>query len=144
MLVPSINLSKNIGGTKTIKLGYNRRIQRPGIQFLNPNVNAANPTNISVGNPYLSPELTDNVEASFSGNISKIFLNATLYARQTNNAISSVRDTLSQSINGNTQQVIQTTYANIGKQNAVGLNLFANGTFCLEITNRSQCRHLSR
>nr|WP_293838028.1 TonB-dependent receptor [uncultured Arsenicibacter sp.] len=133
VLVPSLNLSKNIGGTKTIKLAYNRRIQRPGIQFLNPNVNAANPTNISVGNPYLSPELTDNVEAGFSGNISKIFLSATLYARQTNNAISSVRDTLSQSLNGVTQQVIQTSYANIGKQNAVGLNLFANGTFASKL-----------
>ena len=61
-LIPSINVSKSLSKTWTIKGGYNRRIQRPGIQFLNPNVNEANPTNISVGNPYLDPELTDNFE----------------------------------------------------------------------------------
>ena len=42
-LVPSINISKNLKGGKIIKLAYNRRIQRPGIQFLNPNINCLKP-----------------------------------------------------------------------------------------------------
>ena len=91
-LVPSINVSKSLKGGKIIKLAYNRRIQRPGIQFLNPNVNSANPTNITIGNPYLSPELTDNIEFGTSANIKGLYLNASLFARRTNNEITAVRD----------------------------------------------------
>ncbi|UHG89734.1 TonB-dependent receptor domain-containing protein [Spirosoma oryzicola] len=131
-IVPSINISKNIGGGKIIKLAYNRRIQRPGIQFLNPNVNAANPTNITQGNPLLSPELTDNVEFSTSTNIKGLYLNASLFARRTNNEITAVRDVSQQSfgdvVNPVLQQVIRTTYQNVGHQDAYGLNLFGNGT----------------
>ncbi|GAB3493541.1 outer membrane beta-barrel family protein [Spirosoma knui] len=131
-LVPSINISKSLGGGKIIKLAYNRRIQRPGIQFLNPNVNSSNPTNITVGNPYLSPELTDNVEFSTSANIKGLYLNASLFARRTNNEITAVRDTARQSfgdpVNPVYQQVIRTSYQNVGHQDAYGINLFGNGT----------------
>ncbi|MBD2755578.1 TonB-dependent receptor domain-containing protein [Spirosoma validum] len=131
-LVPSINISKSLKGGRIVKLAYNRRIQRPGIQFLNPNVNTANPTNITIGNPYLSPELTDNVEFSTSGNIKGLYLNASLFARRTNNEITAVRDVSLQSFGDVTsstlQQVIRTTYLNVGHQDAVGVNLFGNGT----------------
>ncbi|ADB38886.1 TonB-dependent receptor domain-containing protein [Spirosoma linguale] len=131
-LVPSINISKSLKGGKIIKLAYNRRIQRPGIQFLNPNVNSANPTNITQGNPLLSPEFTDNVEFSTSGNIKGLYLNASLFARRTANEITAVRDVSVQSFGDVTsqvfQQVIRTTYQNVGRQDAVGLNLFGNGT----------------
>ena len=131
-LVPSINVSKSLKGGKIIKLAYNRRIQRPGIQFLNPNVNSANPTNITRGNPLLSPEFTDNLEFSTSANIKGLYLNASLFARRTNGEITAVRDVVRQSvgdpINQVFQQVIQTTYQNVGHQDAFGLNLFGNGT----------------
>lgn len=71
-LVPSINISKTIK-TSTYKIAYNRRIQRPGLQQLNPNVNLANPLNISYGNSSLSPELTDNFELSLSKSIKNLF-----------------------------------------------------------------------
>ncbi|CCH02769.1 TonB-dependent receptor [Fibrella aestuarina BUZ 2] len=131
-LVPSINISKALKSGKTIKLAYNRRLQRPGIQFLNPNVNAANPLNIVVGNPSLSPELTDNFEFSTSTNIKSVYLNISLFSRFTNNSIESVRDTLRQTFGDVTapvlQNVLRTTYANIGQQNSYGINLFGNAT----------------
>lgn len=127
-LVPSINISKGLKGGKIIKLAYNRRIQRPGIQFLNPNINAANPTNITIGNPLLSPELTDNIEFGTSANIKGLYLNATLFARRTNNEITAVRDVSQSPISGVLQQVIRTSYLNVGRQDAAGLNLFGNGT----------------
>ena len=127
-LVPSINISKSLKGGKILKLAYNRRIQRPGIQFLNPNVNAANPTNITIGNPNLSPELTDNIELGSSANIKGLYINATLFARRTNNEITSVRDVAQSLINGVSQPVIRTTYLNVGHEDAVGMNMFANGT----------------
>lgn len=120
-LVPSINVSKALSGSTTLKAAYNRRIQRPGIQQLNPNVNLSNPQSISTGNPALSPELTDNFELGLSTNIKKTYINASVFARQTNNSITQVRmavDTL--------QGAIVTTYENIGKQRAYGANIFAN------------------
>jgi outer membrane receptor protein involved in Fe transport len=120
VLVPSVNASKTFKGT-TVKLGYNRRIQRPGLQQLNPNFNSANPQNITIGNPELRPELTNNFELGLSKNIKKTFINATFFGRVTNNAITQVR-TPSDTLPGS----IITTYENIGKQHAYGLNLFAN------------------
>jgi outer membrane receptor protein involved in Fe transport len=120
-LVPSINVSKSLSGSTTLKAAYNRRIQRPGIQQLNPNVNLANPQSISTGNPALSPELTDNFELALSKNVKKTYLNVSAFVRQTNNSITQVRmavDTL--------QGAIVTTYENIGKQQAYGMNVFAN------------------
>ena len=132
-LVPSVNISKSLKGGRIVKLAYNRRIQRPGIQFLNPNINSSNPTNITIGNPYLSPELTDNVEFSTSGNIKGLYLNASLFARRTNNSITGVRDVSTSSTSTDVtnpvlQQVIRTTYQNVGHEDAVGINLFGNGT----------------
>ncbi|QMW05203.1 TonB-dependent receptor domain-containing protein [Spirosoma foliorum] len=120
VLVPSVNASKTFKGT-TVKLGYNRRIQRPGLQQLNPNFNTANPQNITIGNPTLRPELTNNFEVGLSKTIKKTFINATFFGRVTNNAITQVRqpsDTLA--------GAIVTTYQNIGRQYAYGTNTFAN------------------
>lgn len=119
--VPSINLSKNLSGGKTIKLGYNRRLQRPGIQFLNPNRNEANPQNVTVGNPYLAPELSDNLEASFSTYVKTLYVNFTVFGRQTNNSIQSIRT-------ANELGVITTTYDNIGQEQTLGMNMFGNAT----------------
>ncbi|MGV3560375.1 TonB-dependent receptor domain-containing protein [Larkinella arboricola] len=120
-LVPSINISKALKGGKTVKVAYNRRLQRPGIQFLNPNVNASNPQNITFGNPYLEPELTDNVELSSSVFIKKTYLNFSLFARRTDNSIESVRSTTQDG-------VITTTYQNIGHKENYGANVFGNIT----------------
>lgn len=120
-LVPSINISKKIKGTTTLKAAYNRRIQRPGLQQLNPNFNTANTQNITVGNPTLRPELTDNFELSINGSIKKTYLTLAIFTRLTNNAISQVRvpsDTL--------QGAVVTTYQNIGQQQGYGANLFGN------------------
>ncbi|WP_080056266.1 TonB-dependent receptor domain-containing protein [Spirosoma aerolatum] len=125
-LVPSINISKSLKGNKTLKLAYNRRIQRPGIQFLNPNVNSSNPTNISQGNPYLSPELTDNVELSLSMPLKAVYLTTSLFARRTNNEITSVRDTATVLVNNVAQTAIRTNYQNVGYEDTYGMNVFGN------------------
>lgn len=127
-LVPSINISKSLKGGKTVKLAYNRRLQRPGIQFLNPNTNNSNPTNITRGNPLLSPELTDNFELSSSAYIKSVYLNVALFARQTNNSITSVRDTITTTVNQVNTKAILTSYQNIGRESAYGANVFGNAT----------------
>jgi hypothetical protein len=118
-LVPSINISKKIKDGKTLKLGYNRRIQRPSIRYLNPNIQASNPYNTSQGNPNLDPEYTNNFELTYSTFIKGTSLNFSGFWRNTNNGIQEVREVRFDS-------VIHTKYQNIGSENAVGLNLFGN------------------
>ncbi|QIP14838.1 TonB-dependent receptor [Spirosoma aureum] len=125
-LVPSVNVSKGLKGGSTLKAAYNRRIQRPGLQQLNPNVNAANPQMIMVGNPNLSPELTDNVELSLSSTIKKTYLNAAVFGRLTNNAISQIRIPADTLTTGFPAGSIITTYQNIGVQRTVGASVFFN------------------
>ncbi len=120
-LVPSVNISKPVGKATTMKLAYNNRIQRPGLQQLNPNFNAANTQNISIGNPSLKPEISNNFELSLSTSIKKTYLNMSLFGRQTNNSITRITmpsDTLA--------GALITTFQNIGKEQTFGSNIFGN------------------
>ena len=120
-LVPSVNISKSVGKASTLKLAYNNRIQRPGLQQLNPNYNASNPQSISIGNPSLRPEVSNNLEFSLSTNIKKTYLNVSLFGRQTNNSITRI-SMPSDSVVG----AIITTFQNIGKEQTFGTNIFGN------------------
>lgn len=119
VLVPSLNLSKKLKSGNTVKLSYNRRIQRPSLQFLNPNIQAANPLNITIGNPALDPEYTNNFELGYSTFIKNNSLNISAFVRNTDNSIQSIRDVLG-------TDTIRTTYSNIGQENAYGLSLFGS------------------
>jgi len=119
VLVPSINLSKKLK-KGTVKIAYNRRIQRPSIQFLNPNIQSSNQIDISSGNPELNPEFTNNYELGYSTYIKGTSLNFTSFVRNTTGSIQRVRTTTP--IEGQ----ILTTYQNIGTENVYGLSAFAN------------------
>ncbi|AKD58216.1 TonB-dependent receptor domain-containing protein [Spirosoma radiotolerans] len=122
-LVPSINLSKKLNETTTIKLAYNRRIQRPNVQDLNPNFNAANPYNVSIGNPYLKPEITDRVEFGYSTYVKKTYLNLTFYTRLNKDDIQSISQRSDTLIGA-----VVSRRSNIGKEYNYGTNLFATIT----------------
>ena len=118
-LVPSFNISRKINDRTTLKFAYNRRIQRPNIQDLNPNFNATNPLNIRIGNPYLKPEVTDRLELGYSTNAKKTYLNVTLYTRLNRDDIQSVSqrsDTLA--------GAVVTRVQNVGKEYNYGTNIF--------------------
>ncbi len=117
--VPSVNLSKKLKNNKTLKFGYSRRIARPSLQFLNPNINAANPLNISQGNPDLQPEFTDQVELSLSSFKRSTSLNVSAFVRSTNGSIQAVRETIG-------QDTVFTTFQNIGEEDAYGVNVFGS------------------
>ena len=120
VLVPSLNISKKFASGDLIKLGYNRRIQRPSIEFLNPNIQASNPLNVSSGNPELHPEYTNNFELAYSTNIKSSHFNVSAFMRNTNNAIQTIRTT-----SGDT---VKTSFKNLGTQNAYGMGLSTNLT----------------
>ena len=119
LFVPSLNLSRKLKKGNMIKASYNRRVQRPFINFLNPNINAANPLQITQGNPLLEPEQTDNYEVSYNTFTKGITLNFTGYFRNTSGSIQPVRTVLD-------NDVIYTTYENIGREKAYGFSLFSN------------------
>jgi len=121
VIVPSVSVSKKIGNGNTLKLGYNRRIQRPSIRFLNPNIQASNPLNITIGNPSLDPEYTNNYELGYSMYFDKSSVQSALFVRNTTGSISSVRD-----VAGDT---IRTSFDNIGQEDAYGINLSGNVNF---------------
>src|SRR5690554_573172 len=120
-LVPSLNLSRKLKSGNMIKLAYNRRIQRPSLQFLNPNIEDANPLQITQGNPYLDPEFTDNYELGYNTYYKVASLNLSAFYRNSTGSIQSVR-TVDEDRNG----AIFTTYENIGSEKAYGLSLFTN------------------
>lgn len=117
--VPSVNASRKLKNGNMIKAAYNRRIQRPSMRFLNPNLDATNPLQQSQGNPTLDPEMTDNFELGYSTYIGNSMLNLTGFYRNTTGSIQSVRTVQDGG-------VIYTTYENIGQEQAVGTNMFMN------------------
>jgi outer membrane receptor protein involved in Fe transport len=122
VLVPSVNLSKKLKNNNTLKASYNRRIQRPSIRYLNPNIQRENNLDVTVGNPELLPEYTNNFELSYSTLLKGVVLNISGFARLTNDGIQSVRvPDVIEGIN-----VLKTTYQNIGSDNAYGTSIFLN------------------
>lgn len=117
VLVPSFNMSKTFK-SGTWRFSYNRRLQRPGIQNLNPNINATNPLNISQGNPNLEPEFTNNYEVSYSKFIKQTYISTSFFMRNTTGAISNIRQ-----VYGDT---VKTTAMNIGNEDAYGMNVNMN------------------
>lgn len=121
-LLPSVSVSKRLKkNNQRLRLSYNQRIQRPGIQFLNPYINSTDPKNLSFGNPYLDPERAHAVEFTYSIFTKKgLSVNTTVFGRLTNNAIERV-------VTVDTANVSSATYGNIAKNAVYGLNVFGAG-----------------
>jgi outer membrane receptor protein involved in Fe transport len=120
VFVPALNMGWRLRNGKLIKLGFTRRIQRPSIQYLNPNVVAPGPGSISTGNPALGPEYSENVELGYNTAIRNLTIGFSGFYRRTTGAIESVSLPVA---GGDT---IERTYANIGTEHTVGLDVFAN------------------
>jgi outer membrane receptor protein involved in Fe transport len=120
VFVPALNIGLRLKNGKLIKLAITRRIQRPSIQFLNPNVIASDPGNVATGNPALGPEYSDNIELGYNIAIKDMSIGFSGFIRRTTSAIESV------SLPVATGDTIERTYANIGKETTGGLNVFAN------------------
>lgn len=120
-IVPSTAFSYQLGMTQTLRWGYNMRISRPGIWYLNPFVNNSNPDNISYGNPNLEAEQRHNFNVNYGSFSQKVNLNATLSYSFTNNSVTSFAFIDDNGVTNN-------TYRNIGRNHSVGLDGFASWT----------------
>ena len=117
---PGLTLGRRLKNGKLIRLSWTARIQRPSIQFLNPNVVASNPGTITTGNPALGPEHTNNFELGYNTAIEATTIGFAAFYRHTTQAIESV------SLATPDGDTIERTYANIGTESTAGLDFFSN------------------
>ncbi len=117
-LVPSTAITYKINPLNSLRLGYNMRIQRPGIWYLNPYINNTDPKYITQGNPNLDVEKANNVSLNYSMFSQKVNINANLSYNFTNNSI--------QRVTTMERDISYTTYENIGKQNQTSLDVYVN------------------
>ncbi len=132
-LVPSASIGYKLTDMSNIRLGYNMRIYRPGIWYLNPYLDDSNPTYIQQGNPELTSEKTHSVNLSFSSFTSKLNVNVSVGYSATNNSIEGISELVSDLTlvdkglkNPTGKEVIYSTYRNIGKVRDVNANLYVN------------------
>ena len=138
--VPSIFLSKKIGGKQTVKLSYSKRIQRPDYEDLNPFVNTTDPKNLSTGNPYLRPEIGHRYELGYSrdfGKTGSMMIN--LFYRTNDHDIQPYIVYYPSYKAGDSiyTNVAVSTRQNIGQENNAGLNLFGDFHFTPKLNIRS-------
>lgn len=130
-IVPSASIGYKLGETMNLRAGYNMRIYRPSIWYLNPYLDNSNPTAIYQGNPTLDSEKSHAFDINFGCFTTKFNINASLRYSFTNNSIESV----SQMVNDNEissidnptgKKVLYQTYKNIGKTRYVSLSTYIN------------------
>ena len=129
--VPSASLGYKLGQTTNLRLGYNMRIYRPGIWYLNPYLDDSTPTNISQGNPNLDSEKSHTISLNFSKFTPKFNISLSPQYTFTNNSIESVvkmmRDTDIPGLKHPTgMDVLYSSYANIGRSQSFNLNAYVN------------------
>ncbi|UKJ07122.1 outer membrane beta-barrel family protein [Solitalea lacus] len=117
--IPSLTINWQLGEMQSLGLSYTKRIERPGIWYLNPFINNSDKTSISKGNPNVEPALSHSFELSSNNFIKGSSINTTVYYRFSNNEIESYSTLME---NG----VLLNTFGNIGKRKYLGLSLNAS------------------
>lgn len=128
-VVPNATLTYQLDMSTQFRLGYNMRIQRPGIWYLNPYINDVNPQNISQGNPNLDSEKSNNVNLNFSKFTQKFSVNASVSYTFVNNSIQQYTTTANFPDSDPRSQyngALWNTYENMGKKQSVGLFIYGN------------------
>ncbi len=114
-LFPSMYLSYSLPKDNELQLNYSRRVNRPRGRQINPFRNFSDSTNISYGNPNLSPEYANSLEFNYMKTWESHSLSASLYYHFTDSVIEGVRFR-----NG---QTMESTYMNLAKKQNAGLEI---------------------
>lgn len=128
-VVPSVSVGYKLTDMSNIRMGYNMRIYRPGIYYLNPYLDDSNPTRISQGNPELTSEKTNALNLSYSNFTQKFNINISAGYSFTDNSIEDITRLVSDMTlvdkglqNATGKDVIYSTYGNIGTMRALDLS----------------------
>ena len=120
---PSAFVSYQLANQQSVFLNYSRRSNRPGFMQLMPFIDKSNPGTVNQGNPGLIPEISNNIEFSYSKATKKgdnIILSA--YYAQTDNLIEKITTPLTpQQIYDFKAQGLYTSPINIASGTTYGL-----------------------
>ncbi|MEO6978616.1 MAG: TonB-dependent receptor [Mucilaginibacter sp.] len=122
-VVPSLTIQKQLTTTQTIKLAYSKRITRPSLQFLNPFVNKSNSQAWQVGNPQLSPEVSQTFELDYNSFIGTSILNVSAYYKHTAGLIEGIGAPY-QPYGPDSTTISLTRFQNVGANNSFGGSVF--------------------
>ncbi len=116
--VPNLTVSYAPTFGNNLSLSYNMRISRPGISVLNPYRNTQDLHNISFGNPNLEVEKSHNLQFTYNYFSAKAMFNASLRYSYLDNGV--------ESYSFLDDNVLYSTYGNIGQRQNTALSLFAS------------------
>ncbi|MDR0543022.1 MAG: TonB-dependent receptor family protein [Dysgonamonadaceae bacterium] len=119
-LVPSATVTYMLKPGQTFRTGYNMRIQRPGIWYLNPYKNTSDTMYISSGNPNLDAVKYHSMNLNYSFFNPKINLNFDMSYNFTNNGI--------EEITRIENSISYTNYENIARSRSLHFSGYANWT----------------
>lgn len=114
-LFPSLFLSYALPKDNEIQVNYTRRISRPWGGQLNSFMNITDSTNISFGNPRLSPQYSNAFELNYIKNWGVHILSASAYYRTTDDVIQRIRFL--------EDDIMKTTYENVAKSQSAGVEI---------------------
>lgn len=115
---PSLSISYELDEKGQLQFNYNRRIDRPGLEQVNPIRAWSTPTWTAFGNERLQPQFTNSFELNFIRRFEKGSYSASLFYRSIRSEINRV--ILIDRIN--TSRLIQ-SYQNFGNTSSKGLEL---------------------
>lgn len=118
-VIPSVSVNRKLTKNSSLNLGYTTRIQRPGIDRLNPFVDRSNPNFESTGNPDLRPASADMIQLNYS-NFKKGSFNAGLSLGFFHRLIMPV------SVFDPETNITRTSYGNTGHARLIGFHFDCN------------------
>lgn len=122
-LFPSVFLTQKFKGDHELQLNYSRRIQRPWFRDLLPNIEY-NANSARRGNPTLTPEFTNSFELSYMKDFNrKMNVLASVYFRNTNNAITNFYVDTTLVLDGQERKVLLNYPINADRRNSYGAEL---------------------
>ena len=89
-LVPAASVMWQVNDANSLRAAFSTSIQRPGISYLNPAVNAS-PYIVHHGNPDLESARVNNLSLNYSLTRNKLYVDATLWYTFSNNELCDVR-----------------------------------------------------
>lgn len=114
-LFPSLFLSYSLDNGHEFQVNYTRRLRRPWGGQLNSFSNISDSTNISFGNPGLTPEYSNAYELNYIKNWDDHTLSVSGYYRSTEDII--------ERISYNVGNIVYTTFENVASSKSAGLEI---------------------
>ncbi|WP_082422404.1 TonB-dependent receptor domain-containing protein [Aquimarina longa] len=120
-IYPSGYLNYTPGEKNSYQLSYSRRIDRPGLNQVNPIREWSTPRITSMGNPSLAPQFTNSIEANYTRKLGKGSITGGVFYRLINDEINQA---LIENPNVEEGQIL--TFQNFDDNSAYGMEISSN------------------